>query len=124
MAELQPFLQHEPPLIGHRTSTAADAVDMDRDLKKAAQLGVQDAVAEEQAVRAFVRTNGRAASLHAAGVALLNVLPQVHHQRWTRDTAERALALASALGSTWRPEGTFSLSVHNLETCSEQLATC
>ncbi len=123
LAELRPFLPHEPPLVDDMTSRAADAPDMVREAKEATRSGVQDAVAEEQAVRAYVASNGRAGSVHAAGLGLLKALPQEHRQHWTRDTAERALALASALGSTWRPEGTSSHNVfdmHNLETCSHQ----
>lgn len=72
-------------------------------------------MAETQAVRAYLAANGRAPSLHAAGIALLSALPQEHQQRWTKDTAEQALALASALGSGWRPEGKpiKESSVHN-----------
>ena len=105
IAELRPFLPHEPPLIERNPFRADEAPVPDMQSTASALSGVPDAVAEAQAVKAYLAANGRASSLYAAGIALLSAMPQEHRQRWTKGTAEQALALASALGSAWRPEG-------------------
>ena len=108
IAELRPFLPHEPPMTESTLSTAAEAPD--KEVGECAQSEVQDTLAEEQAVRAYLTANGRAASLQLAGIALLYAMVQHNRGCWRKDTAKHTLALASALGSSWRPDGNSSFS--------------
>ncbi len=96
-------MPHEPPITESTLPTATEAPE--KELGEGVQSEVQDALVEERAVRAYLTTNGRAASRQTAGIALLSAVLQQNQGCWRKDTAEQTLALASALGRTWRPDG-------------------
>lgn len=107
LAELRPFLPNEPPLADILPAGAAEAMVATKEHEEMPQPALQNAAPEEHAVRAILSAHGRATSLHAAGIALMQAMLHQDQQWWTEGIAEQTLALASALGCSWRPEGKY-----------------
>ena len=107
LAQLRPFLSEQPPSRDQLPFQAAQAPAADSQKDAVVRSSVQtDAAKEEQAVRAYVAANGQAVPLPIAGVQLLCSLSAQKWKEGAGETSKQMLALASALGPSWRPEGT------------------
>ena len=107
LAQLRPFLSEQPPSTDPPPLRAAQAPAADSQKDAVVRPSVQtDAANEEQAVRAYVAANGQAVSLPTAGVQLLSSLSAQKWEEGAGVISKQILALVSALGPSWRPEGT------------------
>lgn len=107
LAQLRPFLSEQPPSRDLLPFQAAQAPAADSQTDLVVRRPMQtDAAKEEQAVRAYVAANGVAVSLPTAGVQLLCSLSAQKWEEGAGEISKQVLALASALGPSWRPEGT------------------
>ena len=117
LAQLKPFLTDSPPRGESMPRPVPDTVMTVQPLLAPNDLNQPSPEAEERAVRAYVAANRETISLHAAGITLLCSISQQKYQAWSKDTKKQMLALASAIGPSWRPEGGISVLIEPSYSC-------